>query len=137
MKKLFKVCILIILNTFFLSSCESENIDPYLSYKADFSPTLVGAVENFTKEIAEKYGLRVFEKPRRNMRVLSNGKEAFFIALYDGDIPIVIITSVGVSNILHLSFFDDGQFTKPQLDALANDINNGLKEKFSIIMKRK
>ena len=45
------------------------------------------------KEVASRHGMRVFEKPRADMRTLNQGVDAIFLALYTGDEQVLVKSS--------------------------------------------
>lgn len=129
-----KICFMIF-SILLLNACDSEHVAPTFIFEAPFNPNMVDEVEVYIKEVADKNGLRVFEKGRDQMRALSKGKEAFFIAFYYDNDPILSISSVGVPDLIRLSLYDFGKITLPDLEALAIEIKYGLKERYRINLK--
>ncbi|GBF30072.1 hypothetical protein MnTg04_00008 [bacterium MnTg04] len=83
-------------------------------------------------DISEKWELRVFEKDREAMKFLTQGQEAFFIALYFEDDSILAIMNAGIGNILTLSLQTDDNFPVEELEKLANEVRGELKTHLNI-----
>ncbi len=115
--------------TFCTNSCY---VKPVFHFKASFEPSMVDDVEVFIRDVSKEWNLRLFEKGRGSMKILSNGQEAFFIALYfEGD-AILTITNTGPGKVLSLMALDFGDLPLEKLEQLTDEIRSGLKSQFNI-----
>jgi hypothetical protein len=102
---------------FLISSC-GEHRKNFLEYRADFNPAQIEVAEKVIVKFANKNRLRVFNKDKNEMEILSGEKKAFYIALYfEGD-PILSVTNVGAAVQLSLSSVDYGNMTESELTAI-------------------
>ena len=69
------------------------------------------------------------------MAFLTQGQDAFFIALFSSDSEIVNITNVGIGTRLTLHVYDKGGLLLEQLNELTDEIVNGLSLNFGIELK--
>lgn len=118
-----------------LISCSSENRDPILKYQSPFDPSYVNAVEEYIKLLSDEKGFRVFEKDREEMRIISKGKEAFFIALYKGEKQFLVISNVGAGDIIFLHLTEHNEIRKSEIADLAEEIRMYLASNFDINLK--
>lgn len=119
-----------------LSSCgEAEYTPPYLHYRADFDTAKVDEAEMTIKEIAKKWNLRVYEKDRDQMKFLTQGKEAFFIALYRDEDPVLSLTNSGVGNVISVMAVDYGNMPVSDLERLTKEVIKVLEERLNIEFK--
>ena len=125
-----------ILAVLFLVSCEGESTSPTYSYQANFDPAMVDGVEEFMKDVAKRWELRLYEKSREGMKVLTHGQEAFFIALFLKSDPknnwILDISNLGVGIILTFALYEHEDMPLAELQRLDGEVRRGLKEKFGI-----
>ena len=71
------------------------------------------------------------------MTILAQGSEAFFVALKFQDDPILILTNVGATDVLHLATNDYGKLLVEELDRLARDVMESLRKKLNIELRLK
>lgn len=128
--------ILVLMLFLIACSCEAERMSPYLMYKADFSSAKTGEVESAVKKIAKEWGLRVYEKNQEQMKFLTQGKDAFFIALYFEENPILVITNAGFGDLLMLSVTDYKGMPTSDLERLAAEVINTLETRLDIKFKK-
>ena len=125
-----------VLAVLFLVSCEGESTRPTYHYRAPFDPSMVDGVEEFMKDVARRWELRLFEKSREGMKYLTLGQEAFFIALFLKSDPknnwILDISNAGAGTILSLALFEHEDMPLAELQRLDGEVRRGLKEKFGI-----
>jgi hypothetical protein len=91
-----------------------------MKYSAEFDNSQIEQVESILLGIATDYKLRIFKKNRENMQYLSQGKNAFFTALYFNDDPILIMTNVGVADTLVLTVTDYGEVSQKDLEQITD-----------------
>lgn len=115
MKKLTLLFFLSIL----CSACSSESIDPYMKYSANFDNSKIEQVESILSSIAADRELEIFRKDREKMQYLSQGKHAFFTALYFEEDPVLILTNVGVADTLVMTITDYGKMPIEELENIA------------------
>jgi len=109
---------------------------PYSLYKAKFDVSKVDDVENTMVVIAKRWNLEPFQKDREQMKFLTQNKEAFFIAFYfDGD-PVLVVTNVGVGEVLTLSATDYKKMPISDLKKLIVEVIDALKDQFNIEFKK-
>ncbi|MDP1932169.1 MAG: hypothetical protein Q8L60_12005 [Gammaproteobacteria bacterium] len=121
-----------------VSACEeSSGVSPTYSYRAEFNPADVDAVVQFVRSVAERRNIRVYEKDRRQMSFLTQGKEAFFIAFYYNDNAVLDISNVGVGEIITLGVFDHQEYSAQALYDVSEEITTGLNQQFGIQFVRK
>lgn len=109
--------------------CGSETIVETLAmYDSSFDPKDVDLTERYVKATAKRWKLRVFEKSRREMSWASNGRDAFFVALYHKEEAVLVITNVGVPEQITISIVDYGVFPKKDLYAVAEELAEGLNQ---------
>jgi hypothetical protein len=126
-----------LLMLFCVTACgEGEVVKPVLSYQANFDPSDVDQIESFIKSVAKRWDLRVYEKDRKQMSVLTQGEDAFFIALYLNGNSILDISNVGMGKVLTMGVFDYDEMPLEKLHALAHEITAGLSQKFGIEFKQ-
>jgi hypothetical protein len=80
------------------------------------------------KEVASRRGMRVFEKPRADMRALNRGVDAIFLALYIDDEQVLVVTNVGHGNKLLLAVTPKPGFPAARADELINEVADQLEE---------
>lgn len=128
MKKILSTIIML----FCINACNGDYVVPTFLYKAPFDPLSVDKVEVFMRDISARWNLELFEKDREAMKIMTQGQEAFFIALYfEGD-AILAIMNAGVGNVLTLSLQDHGNLPVEELERLANEVRSGLKTQLNI-----
>lgn len=121
-----RLCIILIV-CFLGSSCEAEYKPPYLLYTAQFDITKVDNAVVLVKEIAKNWNLRVYEIDREQMKFVTQGKDAFFIALYFKEDPIISIANSGVGEVLRVMAIDYGKMSLPDLKKLTEETIQTLK----------
>jgi hypothetical protein len=114
--------ILLFVLSILCSACNSESIEPHMKYSAKFDNSKIGQVELILVGIAADRELRVFKKDREKMQYLSQGKDAFFTALYFKEDPVLIVTNVGVADILVMTTTDYGKMPKEELEHMADAV---------------
>lgn len=122
----------ILLSIFCLSACGQDDVKPVYFYKAPFDPVMVDAVAEVMKDISESRQFKLFEKDREQMKFLTDGKNAFFTAFYLKGEPILAVTNVGVGEVLTLSLHDYGELPLDDLEGLAQEVRDTLKNRFNI-----
>ena len=127
MKKFYVVILALI-----LSSCGEVNRKIPLLYQANFDASKIEEVEGAMEIISKKWGLRLFQKDRERMKYLTQGKEAFFIALYFNGDAVLSLNNVGVGEVLSLMIVDYGIMPKNDLERLTNETLLILKTQLSI-----
>ena len=114
------ICVILLV---LAASCEDRVIRPHAEYEAplgDYSK--IEQVETRLRSIARHWKLEVFEKDRDQMAFVTEGKPAFFVALYfDGD-AILIVTNVGVGSKIILAATDHGEMPLGDLERLTQDV---------------
>jgi hypothetical protein len=83
-------------------------------------------------DIAIHWGFELFEKDRDEMKLLSLNEPAFFIAFYSEGESVLVITNAGYAPLLTLSLMESQEMPVERLEALANEVRNGLQERFNI-----
>ena len=125
-----------ILAVLFLVSCEGESTSPTYQYRTAFDPAMVDGVEEFMKDVAKRWELRLFEDNRKGMKFLTQGQEAFYIALFLKLDPknnwILSMTNGGAGTILILHLYEHEDMPLAELQRLDEEVRFGLKEKFGI-----
>jgi hypothetical protein len=122
----------ILIMSLFMSSCEAEYTPPYLHYRADFDIAKVDETEAVVKEIAKKWNLRVYEKNREEMKLHTQGKEAFFIALYFNEDAVLFVHNSGVGEVLSVMAVDHGKMPISDLGKLTAEVIGALKERLNL-----
>ena len=122
----------ILLSIFCLSACAQDDVKPVYFYKASFDPVMVDAVAEVMKDISENRQFKLFEKDREEMKFLTEGKNSFFTAFYLKGKPILVLTNVGVGEVLTLSLHDNSKLPLDALEGLAQEVRNTLKNRFNI-----
>ena len=120
------------------SGCESELTKPALYYTAPFDPALVDEVEAFMKELAEKRGFEVFEHDREQMKFVSSGQEALFIAFYAGEernIDQYVLDITNLGTVFILALFEKENMPLSELERLSQEVRHGLKKELGIDFK--
>ena len=128
----WKFSLLVLVALLANTACDSEYIVPVFFYEAPFDPLLVDEVEEIMYDISGKWELSVFEKDREAMKIMTQGQEAFFIALFLEDDSILAIMNAGIGNILTLSLQTDDNFPVEELGKLANEVRRELKTHLNI-----
>ena len=93
---------------------------------------MVDDVENYMRDMSKRLGYDFFEKDRDDMRFLSKGMSAFFVAFHLKEDPVLFITNVGAGTVLTLSVQDYGNVPLNDLKMLGQEIIEGLQREFSI-----
>lgn len=119
-----------------LTSCSSEYHEPDFHFRADFNVDSVNQVEGYFKDLAVKESLQVFEKSRREMRAITQGRDAFYLSYYvEGyELPVLWVTNSGAGVVLDLGLLSNEAYPLAKTEMLANRIVVDLKEKFGIEM---
>ena len=126
------LCISVIL---FISSCGDYKKN-FLEYRAEFNPEKVEKVEQVIIEFADENKLRVFNKDKKEMSILSKGENAFYIALYYKGDPFLSITNVGVVVQLSVSSIDYGNISKSELSRLTLALIDDLQRELNLEFKK-
>lgn len=116
----------------FVCGCVDAQVVPTVVYKANFDNTKIDAVESIVDEVAQQWKLRPFRKDRVQMERLTFGEDALFVALYFEDNPVLVLTNVGVGKVLTLSTSDFGKMPVEDLNRVANDMIDKLRNRLSI-----
>lgn len=116
----------------FTCGCGHAQDVPTVVYKAEFETSKIEGVERIVEEIADKWKLQIFRKDKRRMSILTQGHDAFFVALYLDRDPILFATNVGVGEVLTLGISDYGKLPREDLKRLANDVIEPLRERLNI-----
>ncbi len=127
---------LLVFIALFLISCSSEYHKPDFLFKADFNIELVDPVDRYIKDLADEHGLRIFEKSRREMKGITQGRDAFFLAFYvkDQRMPVLTITNAGFGTSLSMDLHSNEDYPIEKTERLANQVLKDLKERFGIVM---
>ncbi len=115
---------------------EDNNVEPVMSYQANFYPEKVACVESVAKSLANDWKLEVYEKDRKQMNLLTQGQDAFFIALYFQGDAILDISNVGMGSTLTMGVFDFGKLSLDKLHRLANEMIKGINQQCDIQLSR-
>lgn len=130
--------ILLLITVFFVFSCDhgSSYEAPQFYFEGKFSPSLVDNLDSYLKNLSRERGFRVFEKDRREMKVLTQGQDAFYISLYkeSSDKPVLWISNVGVGTVLSLGLFSRENFSPIESKKLADELVFYLKEEMNVQM---
>lgn len=124
--------VFILLSVFCFNACGKDDVRPAFFYKASFDPVMVDAVAKAMEDISESHQFKLFEKDREQMKFLTDGENAFFTAFYLKGEPILAITNVGVGGVLTLSLHDYSDLSLDELEGLAQEVRDTLKNRFSI-----
>ena len=119
-----------------LASCSSEIHEPDFYYKAKFDVGLVDQVDTYFKELANTKSIEIFEKDRREMKAISQGKDAFYISYYvsDKETPVLWVTNAGSGNVLDLGLLSNEGYPLSETEKLAALVVSDLKKMFGINM---
>lgn len=120
-----------------ISACGATQDIPVVVYEGNFDNSQIDAVEEVIDDVANRWKLQVFRKNRADMTILAQGSEAFFVALKFQDDPILILTNVGATDVLHLATNDYGKLPVEELDRLARDAMESLRKKLNIELRLK
>ncbi|MEC4091367.1 hypothetical protein [Pseudoalteromonas rubra] len=104
-----------------LLSC-SEHKPMGRSFVAPFESDSIGFFESSIDVFSKRKGLTVFSKSKREMKVLSNGVDAFYIALYFEGVPIIQITNVGVGDQVLVSNLGSDEVEEQFVDELIDEL---------------
>lgn len=124
--------LLVLLCIFCLNACTAEYIKPMFFYRSPFDPSMVTDVESYMRKASKNWNFELFEKDKKEMKAVTDGQEAFYLAFYHKDKAILDISNVGVGVVLTLALFDHGDMPIAELERLANEVRSGLKSKFGI-----
>jgi len=129
----------IIFVVFFLISCggKSTFIAPEFHFEGAFKPSSLDKLEGYIKQLAQEKDYRVYEKRRHQMKTLTNGQDAFSIALYQktNDKNILYISNTGAGTILTLYLFTNKDFSLQEAKSLADTVIHYLESQLNIEMK--
>lgn len=119
-----------------LASCGSKVSEPDLYYKAEFDIALVDEVSTYFKTLAGKRDFEVFEKDRREMKAITQGREAFYISYYAGDkdVPVLWVTNAGAGTVIDLAFHANEGHPLYEVEKLSGLVLKDLKRIFGIDM---
>jgi|GEM_PF-5969641 len=116
-----------------LLACRGEYYPPESIYRGKFDVNDVNKIENYAKDLALARGFKIFEKAPEEMRGISDGQNAFFIAFYNnGKLPIVSISNAGTGSVLSIMFSTNQKFTTADANELAKKVQEDLSKKFNI-----
>lgn len=104
------------------SACNSESVKPHVQLSAPFDNSQIDRIESILRDVATNNDLKIFKKNREKMQYLSQGKNAFFTALYFKEDPVLILTNVGVANTLVFTATDYGKMPIAELERLASEV---------------
>ena len=110
-------------------SCNSDTVPPYLVYDApvdDFS--LIDQVENVVTEIGQKNGLRVVAKDREPLSLVTDERPAVFVSFFYQNDPILMVTNVGIGEILSVEAYDFGHLPTADLERLLFEVTSNLQD---------
>lgn len=124
-------CILITI-FLILSACSkppSEYLPQHDIYRSDFNQVEIDIVLEVLYSFAKEQKLRVIEKDRERMKILTQGTPAFSVFLYSENDPIFSVTNFGVGEILSLNAryykrFEEGKIEQMR-DVLLSRLEKG------------
>ena len=121
-----------------LAGCDSEHHSPTFLYNAQFDVKKVSSVERYSKDLANARGYRLFEKSKEEMKAITGGRDAFFIAYYNGgELPILSISNAGPGIVLSLMISTNDNFNIDEATELASIFKKDLKEMLDIDLQPK
>lgn len=119
----------------FLASCDEREVS-HRQFRAEgFNPSYSREAETLMADTGRRWNLELFQKDAEDMKYLSFGKEAFFVALYLDDDPILILTNTGPAVILKLSIGDYGTMSPDDLQRLTDEVMEMLSTRFDVEFK--
>jgi hypothetical protein len=121
----FLFCLLVALT----SSCGNTSEGrTYATYEAQLHDLVtVDQIEARMRNIAERWGLEVYEKDRNEMATLTQGKPAFYFELYLSERqPILWVTNAGAGEVIALVAISYDEDALADLDSLIMDVRQEL-----------
>lgn len=114
------------------ASCAQEPVRPTQRI-ATIDVGQLDSISMQIRDVASRHGLRVFEKPRAEMRILNQGVDAIFLALYIGDQQVLVVTNVGYGDKLLLAVTPKSGFPPTQADELINEVAARLEQSDGLV----
>lgn len=125
-----------ILIAFFVSgaSCAKDSMPTTQLVSVAEVPDLSSVILQ-VKNVASRRGLRTYEKPRSEMRVLNQGIDSIFLALYLGNEQVLVVTNVGYGHKLLLSVTPKPGLSPAQADELIHEVADQLGKSFGLAFR--
>ncbi len=107
-------------------------------FESKFDSKYIDDIDLYVKNLAKDKGYRVFEKKRSEMSIITNGREAFYISYYIGDIgPVFVITNAGFGSYINVDVYVDEGFDYNEAKKLSDRVKRDLMTIFNIELRVK
>lgn len=130
---------ILMVSIIFCVSCGQSTFDePELEYESAIEASDVPVLSEYFVELGSLKGLDVLQKDEREMRAVSKGKNAFFIALYDESLTRVILTATNAGTPEHLTvmYFSFPEYDMNYINLFADEVFRQLESDFGITLKK-
>lgn len=114
------------------SACTTERGSLFAEYQAPFDPEKIQLIEPVIQSVANRHGMTVLELDETEMSILTNGRPAFYRALYRDDKSIVAITNVGAGTTLIIQVSKYGSVSDETLSQVSDDLRASLTEALGV-----
>ena len=91
----------------------------------------------FMRTISEDWDLYLEERYRDNLRYVARGMNAFVSTLYFEGEGILMVTNVGLGDVLQFSLSDNGKMPIEDLERLGAEVREGLRDQLGIELEFK
>jgi hypothetical protein len=131
-------CLLIIV-FLLLSACNnppSEYLPENDIYRSDFNQAEIDIVLDALYSFAKNHNLKVIEKDREQMQVLTQGTPAFSVFLYSENDPIFSVTNFGVGKIVSINARYYSRFEEGEIEQLRDMLLSRLENEATLDFKK-
>jgi hypothetical protein len=121
---------------FLTIGCSGKSLESDLEFKGDLAGSDVQLIEAYIRKLGSEMKFNIFEKDKRELSTITQGKPAFFIAFYlEGQKqPVMTITNAGVGSTLFMDFMSNKKFQADDIKALSERIVYDLDVRFGVEM---
>jgi hypothetical protein len=123
------ICFIVLFGVF---SCKAENVKSHMRLSANFDNSKIDQVDSIFEDVAAQYQLRVFKKDRKQMKYLSQDRDAFFTVLYFKEGPVFTLTNIGVTDKLVFTVADFKNMSIAELERIAYEVKNRIETGINI-----
>lgn len=105
---------------FWLGGCGSGAPGPAFYYEASFDPLLTDRVQDIFREVSTQRQLEINDKSHEQ------GQDTLFISLHLDNASVLLISNVGVEDLVFLALYDYGKLSLEQLESLGDEARERL-----------
>jgi len=111
-----------------LGGCGSGAPGPAFYYEAPFDPLLTDRVQVIFREVSTQRQLELNDKSGEQ------GQDTLFVSLHLDDASILLISNVGVDDLVFLALYDYGKLSLEQLESLGDEVRERIDTELGVYL---